>query len=175
MPKSQRLLGRTCAFWPQTRRPELLLTPVPLKARFDELVAFQDFMDGVRRATPRPAMSRAQVITQNYVCFVYLKDACFEALADEVATGSVTKRCATFLSTGAVRDFRNAFAHANWQYTVNSRGLKCWVRRDARNGLSPMREFVVSQEQLDFWQCLSRGVAYAAFHHFASNNRWRGP
>jgi hypothetical protein len=140
-----------------------LASPVPLRVRFDEMIAFQTFMDLVNRAPPQPAVTRAQVIAQNYICFVYLKDACFEVLAGEVSPKSVTKRCATFLSTGVVRDFRNAFSHANWQYTTDFSGLKCWVRRDPRDATGPMREFAVSQEQLNFWQCLSRGVAYAAF------------
>jgi hypothetical protein len=142
-------------------------SPVPLKARFEELVAFQSFMDTARMAGPDPSVTRAQLIVQNYVCFVYLKDACFEVLAGEVSPTSVAKRCATFLATGAVRDFRNAFSHANWKYTADFSGLMCWVRRDARDAASAMREFVVSQDRLEFWQCLSRGVAYAAFHHLS--------
>jgi hypothetical protein len=45
--------------------------------RLEELIAFQSFMDLAHSIPPHPSVVRAQVITQNYVCFVYLGDSCF--------------------------------------------------------------------------------------------------
>ena len=107
-------------------------------------------------------MTRAQVITQNYVCFVYLGEACFKVLRKVSAPNSVTRRCCSFLTDNPVRAFRNAIAHSNWSYRSDFRGLVFWARRgsDANDCLS---EFEVGQADLNFWQTLSRGVAYAAY------------
>jgi hypothetical protein len=143
-------------------------SPVPLSARLEELIAFQSWSDFVTSVRGNPAMTRASVIVQNYICFVYLKDACFEVVARRAAPESVAARCAEYLSRGVVRDFRNAFSHANWRYNATFTGLECWVLEDARNRSGPMRHFEVSQEDLNFWQALSRGVAYATYEQLRS-------
>ena len=143
-------------------------SPVPLKARYEELIAFQRWNEYAVSIKSRPEITRAQVIVQNYICFGYLKDACFEVVARKAVVGSVAERCMRFLTTGAVRDFRNAFAHANWCYNSDFSGLKCWVLEDARKKDSPLRPFEVSQHDLVFWQALSRGVAYATYEQIAS-------
>lgn len=71
---------------------------VPPSDRLDELRAFQAWMDIARDASKHPAVIRAQVITQNYICFVYLGDALFKALRNAMPTGSVTKKCSKFLT-----------------------------------------------------------------------------
>ena len=58
-------------------------SPVPIKARLDELIAFQAWMDLASSNRTNPSVTRAQVIVQNYICFIYLKDACFEVLANK--------------------------------------------------------------------------------------------
>ncbi|MHB8619647.1 MAG: hypothetical protein ACYDAG_08770 [Chloroflexota bacterium] len=116
-------------------------------------------MDIARSLKKSPVVTRAQVIVQNYICFVYLKDACFEVLAVRASPGSVTQRCAEYLSKGALRDFRNAFSHGNWRYKPDFSGIQCWVLEDARLKGSQLRSLEVSQEQLSFWQTLARGVA----------------
>ena len=143
---------------------------VPIQARFDELTAFQAWSEIAGSSAPHPAVVRAQVVVQNYMCFVYLKDACFTVLAAHAASNSVASRCAKFLSTGLVRDFRNAFSHANWCYNQDFSGLECWVLADARNKAGAVRHFEVSQSQLNFWQALSRGVAYAVYEQLRANN-----
>lgn len=65
----------------ETRASLVSATPVPLKQRIDELVAFQAFMDTAASIKGAPSLTRAQVIVQNYVCFAYLGDACFRILA----------------------------------------------------------------------------------------------
>lgn len=90
--------------------------------RLDELVGCQSFMD-LAHATPgHPGLTRAQVITQNYICFVYLGDACFKILRQCAPSGSVAKRCCKFLTDNPVRAFRNAVAHANWKYKPDFTG-----------------------------------------------------
>lgn len=138
-------------------------SPVPLSARFEELIAFQSWSDFSTSVRSNPAITRASVVVQNYICFVYLKDACFEVVARRAAPGSVAARASAFLSRGAVRDFRNAFSHANWRYNKSFTGLECWVLEDSRNRSGSMRHFEVSQADLNFWQALSRGIAYATY------------
>jgi hypothetical protein len=99
---------------------------------------------------------------QNYVCFVYLNEACFRVLQKALATGSVTKRCCKFLTDNPVRAFRNAVAHANWTYREDFGGLVFWARKGAGSD-EEMARFEVTQDELQFWQALSRCVAYAAY------------
>ena len=158
------LVSADVRFLPKAVKAEIeAASPVPLTSRRDELIAFQAWTDFARTAMANPAITRAQVIVQNYVCFSYLKDACFDVVARKAAADSVAARCSRFLTTGPVRDFRNAFSHANWCYNANFTGLKCWVLEDARRRHGSLREFAVSQKELTFWQALARGVAYATY------------
>jgi hypothetical protein len=130
------------------------------KDRVDELTAFQRFMDYVRRApAPDPAIVRAQVILQNYICFVYLGDSCFRTLRKLLPSESTAKKCCVFLTDNPVRAFRNAMAHGNWKYNVDFTGLTFWARKGS-GSQEPMIRFEVSQLDLDFWQALARCVAY---------------
>lgn len=136
-------------------------SPVPLAARLEELVAFQAWMD-LASGAQNPAVVRAQVIVQNYVCFVYLGEACFRALRKASKAGSLTRRCCEFLTDNPVRAFRNAVAHSNWTYKPDFSGLMYWARKGESKD-EPMVPFEVTQAQLAFWQALSRTVAYAAY------------
>lgn len=141
---------------------------VPISARLDELTAFQTWSDFSTSAKQRPDIIRAAIIVQNYICFVYLKDACFEVLKKYCPKKSVAARTASFLTCRTIRDFRNAFSHANWCYNATFSGLKCWVLKDARNPSGPMRYFEASQSDIDFWQALSRCVAYSTYEQLRS-------
>ncbi len=100
-------------------------SPIPMKTRVEELEAFQGWMDRVHATSePNPFAVRAQVVYQNYVCFVYLKEACFDALRRELPTGSTAKRCCKYLTDDPVRAFRNAVAHGNWRYLTDFSGLE---------------------------------------------------
>jgi hypothetical protein len=136
-------------------------SPIPLRTRLEELGAFQAFMDEAS-GSRIPAVIRAQVIVQNYVCFVYLGEACFRALLKTSKPGSVTRRCCKYLTDNPVRAFRNAIAHSNWTYAPDFGGLVFWARKGSDN-TEPLSRFEVEQIELDFWQTLSRGVAYAAY------------
>jgi hypothetical protein len=158
------LVSADVRFLPREVKAEIwAASPVPLSARRDELIAFQAWNDFAHSVKANPAITRAQVIVQNYVCFSYLKDACFDVIARKAAADSVAARCSRFLTTGPVRDFRNAFSHANWHYKPDFTGLKCWVLEDARRRDGQLREFAVSQPELNFWQALARSVAYATY------------
>lgn len=136
--------------------------PVPLRDRLAELQAFQAWMDVASTVRGNAAVTRAQVIVQNYVCFVYLGEACFRALRRTSKPGSITRRCCEYLTDNPIRAFRNAIAHSNWTYAPDFSGLVYWARKgsDPDEALS---RFEVAQRELDFWQALSRGVAYAAY------------
>ena len=130
---------------------------VGLQSRLDELIAFQAWMD-FAHSNPRPDITRAQVITQNYVSFVYLGESVFKALRSQMANDTVTKKCCKFLTDNPVRAFRNAIAHANWKYKDDFSGIIFWARKGDQN--EPMTEWEVNQEDLNFWQALSRCTGY---------------
>jgi hypothetical protein len=134
---------------------------IPIKDRIDEIVAFQSWMDLVRTLPKHPAIIRAQVITQNYVCFVYLGESLFRSLKNVMLANSTTKKCCKFLLDNPVRAFRNAIAHANWRYKDDFSGIEFWARK-GEDINEPMTYFEVTQQELDFWQSLARCTAYSA-------------
>jgi len=136
---------------------------IPLTIRIKELTAFQGWMDLVHTTSePHPVVVRAQVVYQNYICFVYLGESCFNVLKKELPSGSAAKKCCKFLTDNPVRAFRNAVAHANWRYLPDLSGLEYWARKGAEP-TEPMVRFEVSQQDLSFWQALARCTAYASF------------
>jgi len=108
-----------------------------------------------------PYIKRAQVIVQNYVCFVYLGDACFKILKQYLKAGSVTKKCCNFLLNNPVRTFRNAIAHSNWKYKDDFSGIIFYARKEHKT-TDPMVEWYVENKTLDFWQALARCIAYTS-------------
>lgn len=147
---------------PVARGQILAVSPVPLRDRLDELRAFQEWMELASKITGSAAVTRAQVITQNYVCFVYLGEACFRALRKASKPGSVTRRCCTYLTSNPVRAFRNSIAHSNWTYAPGFDALMFGARKGSDPNEALLR-FDVATAELNFWQALSRGVAYAAY------------
>lgn len=137
-------------------------SPVPIEDRFTELVAFQGWMDISNTNQRNPCIARAQVLTQNYICFIYLPESCFRVLYKVLPSGSTTKRCCKFLINSRVRSFRNAIAHANWTYRQDFRAIQFWARKGEDKD-EPLIQFEVEQGELEFWQALSRCVAYAAY------------
>ena len=101
-------------------------SPVDLEIRVEELKAFNMMMNRMNNTKLRqfPELVRSQIIVQNYIAFVYLKDNCFEVAKKVSPTGSLTKRICKFLLNNPVRAFRNSIAHGNWQYTGDFSGLK---------------------------------------------------
>lgn len=137
-------------------------SPISLNTRIEELIGFQSFMDQVAGAVSPSAVIRAQVVYQNYICFVYLGESCFNVLKNELPPGSTARKCCRFLTDNPIRAFRNAVAHANWCYLPDYSGLEFWARKGAEAS-EPMSRFEVSQEDLGFWQALARCTGYAIF------------
>ena len=135
---------------------------IPLATRIEELIGFQGFMDHVGEVGGSPVVVRAQVVYQNYICFVYLGESCFNVLKKELPSGSTARKCCRFLTDNPVRAFRNAVAHANWRYLPDYSGLEFWARKGAEPN-EPMARFEVSERDLEFWQALARATAYVAF------------
>jgi hypothetical protein len=121
---------------------------VGLYARLEELTAFQSFMDLAHSIPSHPSVVGAQVITQNYVCFVYLGESCFKILQRHMRSTSATRRCCGFLTDNPIRAFRNALAHANWRYKDDFSGLHFWARKGSDPN-EPLSEFEVGQ--LEAW------------------------
>lgn len=143
----------------------LAATPIDSSARLEEIVVFQAFMDQVHAMRkPHPATIRAQVVYQNYVCFVYLGESLFRVLAKSPPTCPLSRKCARFLTDNPVRAFRNALAHGNWKYREDFTGLVFWARKGSDKN-EPLSEFQVDQRTLSFWQVLTRGIAYSAYQH----------
>ncbi len=137
-------------------------SPVGIDLRVEELLAFQSMMDTFNKMKPKPEIVRTQVIAQNYICFVYLKDTLFERLKRVLPTGSVGKKCCKFLLNNPVRAFRNSIAHGNWKYTNDFSGIEFWAYKGEPDG-NPMPRWEVSQNDLGFWQALSRMIAYVTY------------
>jgi len=135
---------------------------IPLKDRLLELQAFQGWMDQASQVRNNPFVTRAQVLCQNYICFVYLPEACFRILAKVCPNGSAARKCSQYLNDNRIRAFRNAMAHANWTYRSDFGALVYWARK-GDNPADPLERFEVEQSNLEFWQSLSRCVAYAAY------------
>ncbi|MFA5811956.1 MAG: hypothetical protein WC956_06470 [bacterium] len=141
-------------------------SPVNLKKRIEELIAFQKWMEIVNSSelAHNPAIVRAQVIVQNYICFVYLNENCFKILKRYLPKGSCAKKCCDFLTNNPVRAFRNAFAHSNWCYKDDFSGIVFWAKKGA-DPAEEMIEWEVNQEDLSFWQALARCVAYVVYEN----------
>jgi len=147
-------------------------SPVSIDNRLDELVAFQGWMDFSNQNIGNPYIIRAQVITEIYVCFVYLGESLFKAIRHECPPNTITKKCCRFLTDNPVRAFRNAIAHANWQYNSDFSGLQFWAKK-GQDDTEPVCKFNLSQEDLTFWQALARCVAYASFLCLSSDKKLR--
>lgn len=139
-------------------------SPVSLSYRYEELLAFQSWMEIANSKQQHPAVVRAQVITQNYICFVYLNESCFRVLKKYLPNGGVSKKCCNFLVNNPIRAFRNAIAHSNWCYNEDFSALKYWSRKGSEPD-EPLQEFDVKNEELAFWQTLARTIAYAAYEN----------
>jgi hypothetical protein len=119
-------------------------------------------MDAAQTVQMDPFVARAQVIVQNYICFVYLGDSCFTVLKKHSPEGSATKKCCSFLTDNPVRAFRNSMAHGNWGYTDDGQGLEFWARKGS-GPAEPLVRWELSQLNLNFWKDLACCTAYAAF------------
>jgi hypothetical protein len=138
-------------------------SPVPIKNRLEELKAFQGWME-FSNDIKSPFITRARVVAQNYICFVYLSEACFAVLRKHAPLQSTVRKCSVFLTDNPIRAFRNAIAHSNWQYNEDCTSLLYWARQ-GENPDEPLSQFEVDNQTLRFWQSLSRCTAYAIYEN----------
>lgn len=131
---------------------------IPPERYAEELTAFQAWMDVAHASHTNPVIVRAQVMTELYVAFVWLRDSLMKpttaVLSKETAFAIVEK----FLSSGRRRTLRNAIAHGRWCYLPDFSGLECWAEPSRGQ---PLQRFEISQSDLGAWQMLSRGTAIA--------------
>ena len=137
-------------------------SPVDIKHKYEELIAFQNFMELSNKNNKVPAYVRAQLIVQNYICFVYLNDSCFKILYKYLPSGSASKKCYKFLINNPIRAFRNSIAHSNWCYNSDFSGIIYWARKGS-DPKEPLSQYEVTNKELNFWQTLARCVAYVSY------------
>ena len=137
-------------------------SPVNKKYRYEELVAFDGWMRYSSSIKGNPYVVRAQVAYLNYICFVYLPESCFNVLKKIAPEGSATRKCSRFMINNPVRAFRNAIAHSNWNYRDDHKAIIYWARK-GDNDSEQLHRHEVEQDELDYWQHISRCVAYVAF------------
>ena len=137
-------------------------SPVNKKYRYEELIAFDGWMRYSSSFKGNPYVVRAQVAYLNYICFVYLPESCFKVLMKIAPEGSATRNCSKFMINNPIRAFRNAIAHSNWNYRDDHKAIIYWARKGDNIG-EPLHRYEVEQEELDYWQHISRCVAYVAF------------
>jgi hypothetical protein len=106
-------------------------------------------MDQANVVQSNPFVTRAQVLSQSYICFVYLPESCFRALAKEYPTGSAAKKCAQFLSNNPARIYRNAIAHANWTYRADFGAIIYWARKGSDPN-EPLKDLKLSNKIFRF-------------------------
>ena len=129
-------------------------SPVRLADRLQELQAFQGWMDIVRRSASSPFVVRAQVITQNYISFVYLP----EFLASEFSQrllrpDRVRANARSFLAMVTFARFGNVIAHANWSYREDFNAIGYWARK-GNDPQEKLERFEVIQEGFRFGNLL---------------------
>jgi hypothetical protein len=71
-------------------------------------------------------------------------------LLPEFEVCSETKKCCKYLTINPIRAFRNAIAHANWNYKIDYSGLEFWARKGSDPN-EPLSHFDVFMDELDFW------------------------
>ena len=146
----------------ESKRSITASSPIDIAKRKEELIAFQGWMDFARVVQNIPFVTRAQIITEIYICFVYLGESWFKLISKNMDTNSVTKKCCKYLTDNPIRAFRNAIAHANWKYKSDFSAIEFWARK-GQDENEPLSQFTISQGDLDFSQSLARCVAYASF------------
>jgi len=145
----------------------VIASPIEIQNRLDELVSFQSMMDIFNQMKPKPQIVRTQIIVQNYVSFVYLKDTLFEVVRKNSQPNTVLKKVSKFLVNNPVRAFRNSIAHGNWEYKSDFSGLIYYAHKDSKPN-EPMTKYEVTQNELGFWQMIARAFAYIVYVEIAN-------
>lgn len=132
---------------------------IPPERYLEELDAFQRWMEIAHANRSNPVIVRAQVMTELYVAFVWLRDSLMTPLGAALPDGSAFSAVERFLRAGTRRRLRNAIAHGHWCYLPDYSGLEFWS--ELHRG-QPHERFVIHDVELGNLQLLSRGTAIAA-------------
>lgn len=109
----------------------------------------------------QPHLIRTQIISQNYICFVNLKNNFFQKLEQIFITDSVPQRCCNFLISSRIRRFRNSIAHGHWKYRSDFSGFEYWDFEKSSSN-SKFNKYENDQHDYNFWHTLSKVVAYSS-------------
>jgi hypothetical protein len=143
-----------------TKLPTLVgETPLSLGDRFQMLMSFFSWWNVCPE--PKGASNIGHIAAMNYMCFVFLGEACFKALRKELPSGSVGQKCCVYLTDNPIRAFRNALAHGNWRPRLDHSGIDFWARKGS-DPSEKMTRFRVDIETMNFWIFLSATTAYAS-------------
>lgn len=132
--------------------------PIPPERYREEMQAFQAWMEIAHRHASNAVVVRAQVITNLYVAFVWLRDSVLKPVSDALGKSTVFGCIFDFLNVGTPRRLRNAVARGRWTYSSEFGGLECWDGPPE----GPFEHFTVSQRDLNAWQMVSRAMGIAA-------------
>jgi hypothetical protein len=116
--------------------------------RFNELALFLNCIAERHLWKANALMNRAMLNLSNYMCFVYLGDACFVRLRKALPSVSTAGRCCRYLTDNPIRAFRNAIAHGNWR--VSEGVIHYWARKGESSN-APLSEFSVTENDREFW------------------------
>jgi hypothetical protein len=140
--------------------------PIPPERYREEMEAFQSWMTIAHSNAGNPVIVRAQVMTQLYVAFVWLRDALMRPVVEAMANDSLVGKVEKFLGSGKPRNLRNAVAHGRWCYLPDFDGLEFWDGPRHDN----LKRFQITGNTLGAWQTLSRGVSIATLLALTGEN-----
>lgn len=128
---------------------------IPPEIYLEEMTAFQGWMDLANANQKNPFIVRAQVVTQLYFSFVWLRDSLLAPLSQAIVDGVTTSVLDYFGKPTDRWTLRNAVAHGRWKYAADFSGLECW------DGRPPTTYLFVDGQDLAAWQTLSRATIIA--------------
>ena len=146
-------------------------SPVNLSDRIQELGRFDKLMHTVNKHSKNITGNQmACIITyRNYMMFVYLKDNCFEITKSLVKDGSLTKKICKKLTSEKIRSFRNAIAHGNFRL-ADRETIEFHASKSSKIA-NTMTKFIVTNDELQYWQELARITAYTIYGYILKKNK----
>ena len=103
---------------------------IPPERYVEELTAFQAWMGIATANAGNAPIVRAQVMTELYVAFVWLRDSLIKPIQVHVGPNTAFSALARYLNGGQRRLLRNAVAHGRWCYLPHFGGLEYWAEVD---------------------------------------------
>jgi hypothetical protein len=131
-------------------------SPLALKDRWEMLNLLVNWLIGSRN----DPNTYGQILSLNYIAFVYLGDTTFKVLRKELTKDTVCRKCCVYLTDNPVRAFRNAIAHGNWRFAPDGSAIDFWARKGDNPGEDMVR-WRLTRTDLRFCQSLALATAYA--------------